>query len=503
MNGRYVRYEMATDEQPQITPIRNAFTVLMDASKQLKLPAKTFSTPERYEIGRGDHRLHDDIIDFLKERGLGFSPGTENTTGKQVVKALCDALFFIQPHLTTLCGRITSFIPTYFNCLMQRVYNDPQQHKHAIAPIKREALSKIGAPLYDLMLLPVMQASRWQEFSTAVDALAKNIDKYKEYLEQQVEKMQKAHQSPSPVRSFGDGKSSHVKFILGAATRKPNLITRYKILEEFMFHLKEYDEPVFLNDFSPNSARQKYTYIHELSLPFKIEMYCYQYGNNLGSLWYAWKVPANAEKYDPTKSQQLIASIEKNIKQYHSREMKRQFIHRFGLVVHCKPSVMMEMYQFLTGDASTTNISEAVQQKLKFLLDSQDPEIIYDLRDVNPGRPQKYEPFWRGVEALINEKALAAVDSRRHGMVCHFALAFSVKDLRDQVVERNPDIEVPSIEWIRVQFWPRNPFQKAAARYTGRLQLKHMVQSQQLHADHIDGHYAAAIFKYLKKFAIP
>ena len=56
----------------------------MDASKQLKLPAKTFSTPERYEIGRGDHRLHDDI-DFLKERSLGFSPGTENTTGKQVV----------------------------------------------------------------------------------------------------------------------------------------------------------------------------------------------------------------------------------------------------------------------------------------------------------------------------------------------------------------------------------------------------------------------------------
>ena len=114
----------------------------------------------------------------------------------------------------------------------------------------------------------------------------------------------------------------------------------------------------------------------QLSLPLKIEVYCYQYGNNLGALWYAWKVPADAEKYDPTKSQQLISSIEKNIKQYHSREMKQQFIHRFGLVVHCKPSVMMEMYQFLTGDASTTNISEAVQQKLKFLLDSQDPEVI-------------------------------------------------------------------------------------------------------------------------------
>ena len=163
---------------------------------------------------------------------------------------------------------------------------------------------------------------------------------------------------------------------------------------------------------------------------------------------------------------------------------------------------MTELYQFLTGDSSSTSISDAVQQKLKFLLDSQDPQVVYDLRDVNPGRPQKFEPFWLAVESLINEKAIAAVDSRRHGTVCHFAFAYSVRDLRDQVLEKNPDLEVPSLEWIRVQFWPRNPFQKAAAQHTGRLQLKHMVQSRQLHSDHMDCHYAAAIFKYLKKFAI-
>ena len=94
------------------------------------------------------------------------------------------------------------------------------------------------------------------------------------------------------------------------------------------------------------------------------------------------------------------------------------------------------------------------------------------------------------------------MDSRRHGTVCHFALAYSVRDLRDQVLEKHPDLEVPSLEWIWAQFWPRNPFQKAAAKHTGRLELKHMVQSRQLHADHIDAHYAAAIFKYQKKFAV-
>ena len=33
---------------------------------------------------------HDDIIDFLDREKLGFGAGLENTTGKQVVKALAD-----------------------------------------------------------------------------------------------------------------------------------------------------------------------------------------------------------------------------------------------------------------------------------------------------------------------------------------------------------------------------------------------------------------------------
>ena len=160
------------------------------------------------------------------------------------------------------------------------------------------------------------------------------------------------------------------------------------------------------------------------------------------------------------------------------------------------------MYQFLTSDCSRSTIEYYVSQKLKFMLDSQDPEVVFDMRDVNQGRPQIYEQFWIQVEAFINEKALEAVDSRRHGTVCHFAAAFSVRDLQDQVLQKNPGLEAPSFEWIRAQFWPKNPFRKSAANHTGKLRIKFMVQSRQLHADHPDSHYCAAIFKYLKEFAI-
>ena len=79
---------------------------------------------------------------------------------------------------------------------------------------------------------------------------------------------------------------------------------------------------VFLNDFAPAKARSRYTYLHELSLPFKLEVYTYHYGNNL---WYAWQVPCDPDLYDPNKSRQLVSIIQQRLKQYHSREMKRQF----------------------------------------------------------------------------------------------------------------------------------------------------------------------------------
>ena len=61
------------------------------------------------------------------------------------------------------------------------------------------------------------------------------------------------------------------------------------------------------------------------------------------------------------------------------------------------------MYQFLTSDCSRSTIEYHVSQKLKFMLDSQDPEVVFDMRDVNQGRPQIYEQFWIQVEAFINE----------------------------------------------------------------------------------------------------
>ena len=281
-----------------------------------------------------------------------------------------------------------------------------------------------------------------------------------------------------------------------------SLCCRYKSIEEVLSQSCVYSEPLFLNDFAPIHPRLRYNYIHELSLPFPVELYSYSYGNNLGTLWYAWKVPYDSSERDVNKSKQLMRVIDSNVKVYHTREMRRQFVSRYGLVCEAKQSVLVNMYQFLTGDGSATSISKDVMERLEFMLDSQDPDVVFDLRVNNPGRPEVYSEFWSRVRELINEHSLKAVDDRRHGHICHMAVAFSVNDLREQIVSKYPDINAPSVEWIRCQFWPRNPFRQSASHYSAQFAIKFMVQSRQVNADHVDSHYCAAIFKYLRELAI-
>ena len=202
------------------------------------------------------------------------------------------------------------------------------------------------------------------------------------------------------------------------------------------------------------------------------------------------------------KAKAVMEIIEKGINVYHTREMRRPFCSHYHLLVNTSKAVLLDMYKYLTGDVASTSISQDVQDRLQIVLDCQDPEINFDLRHANSGCPEKYGEFWKAVNGIIHENALQAVDSRRHGTVCHMALAFSVRDLHTKVIKKYPTICAPSIEWLRCQFCPQNEFKKSASFHTGRLNIKFMVQSRQLSFDHPDNHYAGAVFKYMREFSI-
>ena len=128
----------------------------------------------------------------------------------------------------------------------------------------------------------------------------------------------------------------------------------------------------------------------------------------------------------------------------------------------------------------------------------EDPKLIVDLRELNSNQSDKYKVFWEHCQSYLQE--CTAVHERRHDSATYLAKAISVRDLVEQVAKNCPlGTPVPSQQWIRLQFCPRT---KTAALYRKRLPVKMMVQKRQFRKSHVDEHYCAAIFRYLREYAL-
>lgn len=136
-------------------------------------------------------------------------------------------------------------------------------------------------------------------------------------------------------------------------------------------------------------------------------------------------------------------------------------------------------------------------------LDMEDPSIVPDLRFYNQGSQPKFDEFWDEYDKFLQEDIDQAVDDRRHGQITHLSRAISIRDLVQQVKSRcSPSTPIASVEWVRLQFWPKTLGVRTAVHYTGRFPMKFMIQQRQLRKNHPDSRYAAAIFRYMREYAV-
>ena len=156
-----------------------------------------------------------------------------------------------------------------------------------------------------------------------------------------------------------------------------------------------------------------------------------------------------------------------------------------------------------------TAVEAAIDDRVaEVVLATNDPQIILDLRKLN-GDPQstKFDVFWSELATYLEEATLA-VDDRRHSDILHMPLTISIRHILDIVSERlekkfpGEKKPLPSLKWIRYQFWPKNPFSTSALRHTGRFRVKFGVQIRQMRKDHPDARYVSVLLKYLKEFAV-
>ena len=81
--------------------------------------------------------------------------------------------------------------------------------------------------------------------------------------------------------------------------------------------------------------------------------------------------------------------------------------------------------------------------------------------------------------------------------------AMSVQILISQGQMRLPsNTPVQSVSWVSFNFWPMNPYNKAAANYTGRLNVRYAVQQWPLRSTQLDSKYAAHQFHMMKELAV-
>ena len=196
------------------------------------------------------------------------------------------------------------------------------------------------------------------------------------------------------------------------------------------------------------------------------------------------------------RSLPVIEIIKPLLPQYHTRAMRRSLFSKFGRVTKgIKPAVLRAFYREISGDSSaSTNLVEAeIDKRVQLVLDMEpeDPNNVIDLRSLNSSSGRaKYDVFWDQCSRFLNESVGTAVDDRRHDNVVHLAQAISIRDLRNQVEQHCPaGTPIPSLEWIRLQFWPKSHQSKQSCRYTGRLEVKFAVQRRQWRLNHDDAHY--------------
>ncbi|XP_014674219.1 PREDICTED: uncharacterized protein LOC106814419 [Priapulus caudatus] len=190
--------------------------------------------------------------------------------------------------------------------------------------------------------------------------------------------------------------------------------------------------------------------------------------------------------------------------------MRRTFLDTFGRVSAVNPALLRNMFKTLTGDVSSAaNTHEAeIDARLAQFIDDEDETLVWDLR-VNNGRPETYLPFLERCQQYLASCVETSVSDRRHDdviegeVVTHMATALNATDFYDQVIKTcPPDIAIPSLQWLRWQFWPRRPGSAASKRYTGRIRVKYMIMARQMRENHIDQYYASAMFRYQKEFCV-
>ncbi|GES90525.1 hypothetical protein GLOIN_2v1782174 [Rhizophagus clarus] len=209
---------------------------------------------------------------------------------------------------------------------------------------------------------------------------------------------------------------------------------------------------------------------------FKVGKYTYHHGNIQNSV-YLWRIDNNTNEEElVNKHYKIRNNLKQTIRIYHTRAMRKEFIDTVELCIGKVEKARIHYIYFTwleDSSASVNLVTQNIDDQVLLIFELGDPELITDLREINKDRIFKYDLFW--------EYALKYLEVLK---ICPL------------------NISTPSLQWIHLQFWPKNPTHKSSLQFTCKLPIKFMVQTRQLCCNYNDAHYTSALFRYQKEIVI-
>ena len=379
-------------------------------------------------------------------------------------------------------------------------YNDWKKKKMKKPRLSLELLQHHESKLSSLLSQPWLARSVFAAVRKDVEDLLEAIHHYVMYLQQHTASMQQLHHQCEPPRTLD---SNVCMYSLPASKCCSSTYTE---ITDALTAKPEYS-PLCLNDFAPVNRYIRRHWLDKLALPYRVMVMKYPHGNCLGTLCFIWKI---TEQIDETRNASVVLQLSQEVHKFSTREMRREFTGKYHHVASISKSILRSIYRDLTDDSSASEsmLQREVDERVaKAVLAVESPDIMLDLRKLN-GKPKSthFDVFWEELSKFL-EEINPAVDDRRHGETLHMPIAVSIRHLREVIIERlmqrfpGQEKNIPSEEWIRLQFWPKNPFSCSALRHTGRFGVKFSVQIRQLRKDHPDAKYCSVILKYARSFA--
>lgn len=407
---RFVKFNVS-QEQKTLSR-RDAISILMRPKEAKHLPSR------HDPIHNNKQLLFNDVCAMLLEKNVGFMADEVDGVGRQFVQALSDALWYIDGQYHKFDSRCKHGKVPPMPAMFARFdkgddrnkggYNDWTAKKQKPPQLDRKELIEHGDRILTILSHPRLCRTQWKEIRNEVEGFAKCLKIYGDEMKASLDRSEARHSSLHSLRT--PDVNSESRDIL--ASKLPMKLIYARLMGRL--ESTDYYNPVLVDTYlSATDKQAKYRFFSNLELPFCVHLFVYHAGSQLGNVYYIWKIPTEMKDRSPQLQSSAVAEVKKALPLYTSRAMRKAFSGRYQHVKKLTPAVLRSMYRFLTDDCTSESQSADIDVRLELMLNDPDIDLVVDKRELNHGG-QRFEEFWKGVDALLEEYG-KAVDDRRHG----------------------------------------------------------------------------------------